>query len=499
MKKIKLLIILFSLLQAVSILAQDISLTKIQMLQDFDQSINHINTFAPHKDLNSFRLKIDYEKEYNSLREKITESTTICEFKDILEKVTNLVQDLHCSFMDSDYLNQYGKYQNKINFKKNQTYEDIKLFEDKCSSPIIKLKLPLIYKEGKYLVYADFIYKGILIKKGTEITSYNNQNIVDYIKSNYDLVWPVRWNNKKNIPYSTSFYKYGSRKFQLSFNDEKIPNLEFSLEDDVIYQTEKKRNIKFYSQTVEQVLYFEDSQILYIGMPFMDVAIGRSIIKKINKIHKKGMRLSKVIIDVRGNPGGNDMCWRNVLKHLLSEEIILPAKLKFKYNKANIDYYGKGDKKIIAENVELLGGSKFWTKHYRTDKLKPSRKSINFKGKVFIIQDEFIYSSASNLSNVSLNQEQLISIGNTTGFVGGLQTEPLFIRLNNSGLIFRVEPLLDFSGVNLLNDFSHNEVEIKITPTIEDYFLRTTYDGNIYGKEFLLKHDSIIQYILKTE
>ena len=55
--------------------------------------------------------------------------------------------------------------------------------------------------------------------------------------------------------------------------------------------------------------------------------------------------------------------------------------------------------------------------------------------------------------------------------------------------------MLDFSGVNLLNDFSHNEIEVKIAPALDDIFLRTTYNGNIYGKEFLLKHDPIIQYL----
>jgi hypothetical protein len=80
--------------------------------------------------------------------------------------------------------------------------------------------------------------------------------------------------------------------------------------------------------------------------------------------------------------------------------------------------------------------------------------------------------------------------------VGGRQTEPLFIQLNNSGLVFRVEPMLDFSGVKTINDFSHNEVEVRITPSIEDYFLRTTYKGDVYSSEFLLKHDKLIRFVL---
>jgi len=117
MKTIKLLLLLMSFCFANIAISQELVLTKKQMLEDYDQTISYINTFAVHKDLNTIRLGIDYKNAYSNLRKQINKDTSICEFKDILEKAIQLVQDMHCSFMSYDYFKAYGQYQRKFNFK----------------------------------------------------------------------------------------------------------------------------------------------------------------------------------------------------------------------------------------------------------------------------------------------------------------------------------------------------------------------------------------------
>ena len=56
--------------------------------------------------------------------------------------------------------------------------------------------------------------------------------------------------------------------------------------------------------------------------------------------------------------------------------------------------------------------------------------------------------------------------------------------------------MLDFSGVKTIDDFAHNHVEVKIEASDTDYFLRTTYEGDIYSQDFLLNHDKLIKYVL---
>lgn len=496
MIRIRQIFILFFIFQISSLKAQSLRLNKNQMLQDFDQSVNHINTFAVHKDLNAIRLKINYVKEYKKLRNEINEGTNPCEFRKILGRAIGLVQDAHATFMGSGYLSAYGKYQKKINFKDTQTYERVKYYEDQCDLPQPNLKLPLVYLKGKYFVYSDFKYKGTIIKRETEVTTYNGKKISEYIKENYDKIGVIRWDEKLNSPYRDDFYRKGDDKFTLGFNDLENPNLTFSLSDTITFQTPKQRDVYFGSQTKKQVMYFKKSKMLYVGIPFMDAELGKSIVRDIDSIVAKGNTFSKIVLDIRGNPGGDDNCYRTVLQHLISKEIPFSSTLKFKYNDAAINFYADGQKNIVEEKSKLLNNSKYWTKEFDINKIEPDSNSIGYAGKIYVLQDEFIFSSASNLSNLCLNSSQLISVGVTTDLVGGRQTEPLFIQLDNSGLVFRVEPLLDFSGVKTLNDFYHNRVEVRITPTVNDYFIRTTYEGDIYGSKFLLSQDRLIKYIL---
>ncbi len=482
------------ILQFTNIQAQEFSLTKSEMLQDFDQAIAHINTFAVHKDLNEIRLQINYEKEYKALRKEITGKTSLCEFRTTLKRATNFIQDFHGSFLGSGYLNKYGKYQKKINFNDDQTYEKVKLFEDKCGKPPVNLKLPILYNNGKYYVYADFSFKGITIKRGTEVTSYNGKSITDYIKKNYDLVWTVKLDETTKMPYHTSFYRFGDERFKLGFNSSTSPSIQFALKDSVTRKTKKQRDISYFSQSKPQVLYFDESKILYIGLPMMDTGQAHSIVKKIDAIKAKSSQFSKIIVDIRGNPGGSDVAWRTILRHLIHKEIPFLSNLKFKFNKPAVNYYREEQKNVVPETINLLNNKKYWKKDFDAVTIAPSKNSLGYKGKIYVLQDEFVYSSASNFSNFCLNSDQLVSVGTPTDFVGGVQTEPLFIKLDHSELIFTVEPLLDFSGVKTIKDFSHNKVEVNIRPSAEDYFIRTTYKGDIYSAEFLSKHDRLFKW-----
>ena len=242
--------------------------------------------------------------------------------------------------------------------------------------------------------------------------------------------------------------------------------------------------------------YSVQEGILYIGLPMMDVSLAEKLNKQISTLVAQNKKFSKVIIDIRGNPGGNDMTWRALIAHLYAKSFSLSITPKFKYNPQVLSRYATPKDGAKPEIEPLLNNAQYWTKKFDVRTTDRNPDSIDFKGKVYLLQDDYIYSSAGNFSNFALTNDEIISVGNTTDLVGGAQVEPLFYRLKNSQWIFRVEPMLDFSNVKKLNDFAHNEVEVKITPTIEDTYLRATYDGDIYGKDFLLHHDKLVKYVI---
>lgn len=469
-------------------------LSKKQMLEDFDLAVDYINTFAVHKDLNAIRLNINYEAQFSRLREKIHSQTDYCEFRAILEKLVNLVQDSHASFMPYDYFQQYGKYQKKLNFKDDASYEAIRHHEVLCKTTPPKLKLPILYQNGSYYFFADFLYQGHTIKRGTQIQSYNKQAIDQYIANNFDTVWPVRFDQDKDQVYSTNFYRFGERKFSLGLTGGE--NISFDLDSEIKFLKEIRHEIYYQSQKKEQLHYFEQEGVLYIGLPMMDVSLAEKLNKQISTLVAQNKKFSKIIIDIRGNPGGNDMTWRTLIAHLYAKSFSLSVTPKFKYNPQVLSRYATPKDGAKPEIEPLLNNAQYWTKKFDVRTTDRSPDSIDFRGKVYLLQDDYIYSSAGNFSNFALTNDEIISVGSATDLVGGAQVEPLFYRLKNSQWIFRVEPMLDFSNVKKLNDFAHNEVEVKITPTIEDHYLRTTYDGDIYSKDFLLHYDKLVKYVI---
>lgn len=494
----KLLKFIFLLtLSGTTLHAQNISLSSEEMLADFDELVEFLNDFAVHKDLNAIRLGIDYDQEFSSIRSEISSQTTPCEFRSILDRTTNLIQDLHCSSMGYDYLSQYGKFQERLNFKsKEKSYEKLKEFEALCNERKPKLTLPLIFSNGAYRCYADFIIQDDTVKKGSVITAYNGLEIAEYINDNPDKVWPIKVDADNN-KYHERFYQYGSESFRLTFNMKDTPQvIEFNLMDSIDLITPHQREISYYSQKKAKVIGSKEHRILYIGLPFMDQSISKSLIKKIDSVSIQWKDFEKVVIDMRGNPGGSDLAWREVLEHIVPKPISFDVNLKYLYNERTIDHYGS-KKDTKEERIQLLNNARFWSEEKVTITLKPDNNTLNFEGEIYVLQDPYIYSSAGNFSNLCLTNEQLLSIGGRTDLVGGLQKEPLFYQLQNSGLIYRVEPVLDFSNVEDISGFAHNEVEINIQETVEDRFNKTTYEGSIYSKEFLFSEDALMKYVIE--
>lgn len=492
---------------------QEKSLSKEQMLEDFDQLVHTINSFAVYKELNALRLGINYEKEYKKLRNKISENTSTCDFIKILRKVIFLLQDQHCNILNYSFLEHWGKYQKvRLNYGDGETYETTKYYDENCwSTSQPKLRLPLLYLDGSYYLYSDIVYKNDTIYKGTEITKFNGKKIHKFIANNYDRVWVAKWDQREDIPYNMYFYLYGDDDFDLAMKYQKRKKkVTFNRQDSIIPLSTFQRHIFYGSQKKEQILHFKEQNILYIGLPSMNIEQSKSIMKGIDSIVKYNPEFSKVIIDIRGNGGGTDVAWRNVISHIIPKSIDFPTNIKYKYNDETIDFYGKGTtgfrdetidfykngKTIEPEKIPLLDGL-YWSKIFTIKEIKPDSASIRHQGKIYVLQDEFIYSSAGNLANFCLNSDDLISVGTPTGLVGGNQAVPIFAKLKHSETFFRLEPVLDLLHVKTIEDFMHDKVEVHIPKTLEGHLLRRTYKGDIYGEEFLLQHDPLVRFVLK--
>lgn len=469
-------------------------LSKRQLLEDFDQAIQYIDQFAGHADLNARRLGIKYRREFQRLRAQITSDTDLCGFNSLLKKALNLVQDGHASTMTYDYFSQYGQYQKKYNFEDSESYASLQRLEAECPDRVVKLDLPIMFSSDRYQFYADINYQGTMIPRGAEITRYQGEPIEAYLKQHLDTVSPIRVSAINGRRYSTRFYRYGDAQFRLTLKDGR--EIEMDLTQTADWITPRQREVSYGSQSRYHVIYFDQEHILFVGIPMMDEALVATINTEVDAIAARGVPIDKVIIDIRGNPGGSDATWHGVITHLLKKEFRVNLDMRFKDNAATRAHYG-ADPSAPGSAIALLGQQQFWRHPNHGLSLAPDPESIDFQGKIYLLQDEFIYSSAGNFSNFAKLDDQIVSVGGTTDLVGGAQIEPLFFKLDHSELFFRLEPVLDFLNVEALPDFAHNAVEMAVEPGVEDYFLRSTFSGDIYGTDFLRERDYLFRHVAR--
>lgn len=193
--------------------------------------------------------------------------------------------------------------------------------------------------------------------------------------------------------------------------------------------------------------------------------------KEIRKFFKTVKDYPKLIIDIRENGGGNEFYWqKNIVGPLIEKPLSVDYYAFIKGGKYSKKFYrskqmrlkkvsglGKGMLEKFPEEIE--SDFKYYTKFNKTIE---SDESINFKGDIYLLVDEIVYSSAESFASFAKASGFATLVGERTGG-DGIGIDPLLVSLPNSGLV------VTFSSLLCLNpDYTINE-EVQTTPDIEVY------------------------------
>ncbi|WP_052414763.1 S41 family peptidase [Paenibacillus sp. FSL R5-0345] len=178
-----------------------------------------------------------------------------------------------------------------------------------------------------------------------------------------------------------------------------------------------------------------------------------------------------LILDIRGNGGGNSSYWRNNMVPLLINKPIT-------YNTYSL--YRGGDyseafmqarrltegllpianiKDEQMPNIPPEATTMFRNYNKNVDIVTPYQ-SVGFKGEIYLLVDSSVYSSAEGFAAFAKGTGFAMVVGGKTGG-DGLGTDPLVAALPNSGYVFRFSLQM---GLN--SDGSCNE-EVKTVPDVE--------------------------------
>ncbi len=468
--KIYLLIIIFLF----PYLIQSQTLTQKEMLSDMNQLESVVDNYFRAKDLVEKRTQTSILNEISLVREECKHISSDSDFVELIRKSLNILCDKHVSFATSDLIKTYMSRFPDILSYGNVTLADTLIadcyYNMAFNNVMLKMKCGIRakYINGKYYNTRSFINKGIFIRSGEQITAINGTPVTNYVAQNKYKLYNLTWDENNRNWYSELFWinndiiKAG--EFCLT-----IDNKEIELNCDVaVERTEKP--MEFSTSPLVTNL---DSNILYIRLPSM-----RDSEWYINQItNQYSPNIKKIVIDIRGNSGGEDIVWRNIMSTLICDVVSVRTNISMNNNEAVrnvLPLFNISEPQIII-----------------CDTILPASNSINYKGTIYIFQDADTYSSASSLASLAFQMDNIVLIGQPTSYIGGRGLTPLIFKLYNSGIIFRMPITADLSGGSI-NPYM-NKVEIEIPQDADTYFRTTT--ENQYEIEYLEHKDKLIEYV----
>ena len=129
--------------------------------------------------------------------------------------------------------------------------------------------------------------------------------------------------------------------------------------------------------------------------------------------------------------------------------------------------------------------------------IEPNIDSIRFKGKIYLLQNGRVFSAAGSLSTLALSSDKIVSAGGNI-FEGGSGMNPYIFTLPHSRLSFRVAATVDLTKVNNIEDLLHNQVEIPVIYSFDEFIESIYFDGDVYSEAFLLEKDPVFKTIIIT-
>ena len=240
------------------------------------------------------------------------------------------------------------------------------------------------------------------------------------------------------------------------------------------------------------VKYFERDGILFVRLPSMSPQVSAEICGQIEAYADRS--INKVVIDVRGNGGGSDMAWMELLAAITDRTIAPDCRMAFK-ERWRAEGSGANAERVVygRDTLYAVAGP---------DKIEPSERSLRYGGKIYVIFDaDRCYSSTGSLLSACAVDDRLVSVGQRSGFLLGVGTTPMPGFLDHSKIVYRIPLALEVTGAREGHPedcyMGRVDVEVPVRSFRKFYAPYYDTDEDIFGEEFLYKHDACFRRILR--
>lgn len=468
-------------------------LTTGQMLADFDSFVETVRQYSPQTPVRKAVTGIDPLAELRRMRPRILKIKSPEEYARLIQSAITVLQDGHSSlipanFIPPDEMKKLGISASALELL--PAYDNLLRVEP---ADLKKFNLKVKYIGGEYYSIAPFMHDGVRFESGIKLVEVNNQKVHSFVGKLYPYRRMMRWDFDRRRYFSEDFYLAynlpGSESLKLKFVDKsgQAKTGIFKLSEALQYENAAAGAIVTPAKKVE---YFQSEQVLYIRVPKMSLE-DESFYPAEIKAKAAGQPLKKIIIDIRDNPGGGDNVWINILASIIAKPIVFQNFVLANPSEAMKKKFPEDSAQWKSYRAPFLDNYEYAVFDSGEGKIDPAADSLNFEGKIYILQNDGIYSSAGSLAAIGVLADNIFTVGQNTGRLLGRGINPMLFELPNSKIIYRIEPVIDFLNVRQATDVYHDQVEIPVALTIEQYLERINYTGDVYDHEFLIKRDPV--------
>ncbi|MBB3187643.1 S41 family peptidase [Microbacter margulisiae] len=455
-------------------------LTKAQMLADLNFLQGHVNEYCYFVPLLEQRTGVSVNAEFDQLKQTITGPEPIDKFIYTVRTGLNFLNDWHTGIANKWQILMCCTPNYYLSPLSNATVADTlhatyyqRLITDSIYGKV-KCGIWIKYLNGKYYNIRSFTYKGIPVQSGEKISAIDGIPINRFInKYRNQMLFPL-WDPVHKQWYEESFIyalpEMGMQKFSLTIGNKKI-NIDCAKPMDNLQ--------KIHAQSHGPKMLLINNDILYIDMPSMFNANWY-----INEfLHIYISSIKKIIIDIRNNGGGSDGVWQDLLKKIIDKPLKYRYCVGMKHNailEKAVSSFGtikvEGSNAILTQDVTL----------------RPDSNSVHFNGKIYVLQNQHVYSAAAALSSVALQERNMVLVGEPIPVIAGYTLPPILFKLPNSGIAFELAFSADLSG-GKKNPYM-DKVEVPVNLSLKEY-LDMIFHNDYHSDDFLRNKDKLIQYV----
>ncbi len=471
-------------------------LTKAQYYADFDTLYQVLSRVNPHDFVRRTVNGYSMLDSIRALRSGIDTIQSAASFYGLVSRALTYCQDGHTATLSSRWYRFVDSTDQQRWQSTAQDTSFISAYSDlnRRQRDAYQLRLPIRYQQGDYHVWADFEYQQQRIPFGATLVACNGEPIHAYVRNLLSYAPDMHWDFGHKRFYTEAFTRStnlpasGSVLLTFAYQGQTITH-RFRLADTVNTSVPPKATGIPRRKTVT---YLADQQIFYLRIPVM--ADGDYYLRQIDSLARR-QPIRKIILDIRDNPGGSDLDWQNIIRHLIDKPIVRGI------------VTGANPANPRADRLDIRGPKQYLTRQFipdslyqvvstEPDTLIPDTSSIQFTGKIYVLQNENCFSSAGSLISTCQFSDQLINVGNSTGWFAGFGSMPWVMILPHSKILYWTEPLLDFTNVQRAEDLFHNQVKLPVDLTLEAFRARQMYPGDVYSLPFLVNYDPLFRTVL---